>query len=168
MNWLDIVIIIVFLIGILHGLKTGIVKQVISLIALVAAILLSGALANWIHSYFHPFVQEDNSWFSHGVQFAIYYVIAFILIISLFSVFANLVDKIINFTPVGIINKLFGAIFGLFMWVLCMSILLNFIALFDTHSQLISQTVKENSIFYNSVKTLFPSIFPFIRDLFVH
>ena len=168
MNWLDIVIIIGVIVGILHGLKTGIVKQVISLIALVAAILLSGALANWIHSYFHPFVQEDNSWFSHGVQFAIYYLIAFILIISIFSVFANLVDKIINFTPVGIINKLFGAIFGLFMWVLCLSILLNFIALFDPQSQLISQTVKENSIFYDRVKILFPTIFPFIRNIFVH
>jgi membrane protein required for colicin V production len=168
MNWLDLVIIIVLIVGILHGLKTGIVRQVISLIALVAAILLSGALANWIHSCIHPFVHEDNSWFSHGVQFAIYYVIAFLIIISIFSLLAGLVDKIINFTPVGILNKLLGAIFGLLMWALCISILLNFISLFDTDSQLISQTVKGNSIFYSRLKILFPTIFPFIRNMFIH
>jgi len=168
MNWLDIVIIIGIIVGILHGLKTGIVKQVISLISLVAAILLSGALASWIYAWFHPFIHDDNSWLSHGVQFAIYYVIAFIIIISIFALLANLVDKIINFTPVGIINKLFGAVFGLVMWILCISILLNLIALFDTQSQLISPTVKENSVFYDSVKMIFPTIFPYITDFFKH
>ena len=168
MNWLDIVIIIGIIVGILHGLKTGIVRQVISLISLVAAILLSGALASWIYAWFHPFIHDDNSWLSHGVQFAIYYVIAFIIIISIFALLANLVDKIINFTPVGIINKLFGAVFGLVMWILCISILLNLIALFDTQSQLISPTVKENSVFYDSVKMIFPTIFPYITDFFKH
>jgi len=168
MNWLDIVIIVCIIIGIVHGLVTGIVKQVISLVALVAAILLSGAIAKLIHHWLQPYIQNENSWVSPNVQNIIYYVLAFILIISLFTLAAKLVDKIINFTPAGIINKLFGALFGVCMWLICLSIIFNFIAVFDTQSQVIPKPVKENSIYYDRVRMIFPTIFPYITDFIKH
>ena len=164
MNWLDIVITVCVIIGIIHGLMKGIVKQVISLVALIAAILLSGAVAGWIRNLLQPYFQGASGLFSPVVQNAIFYILAFVLIIFLFSIVANLVDKVINFTPVGILNKLFGALFGLFMWVICLSILLNFIAVFDSQSTLISKPVKENSIYYDKVKIIFPTICPYINE----
>jgi len=163
MNWLDIVIIICIIIGIVHGLFTGIIKQVISLISLVAAILLSGAVANWIQHWIQPFIQEGNHWFSPDVENTIYYIIAFLLIISLFAVAAKLVDNIINYTPAGIINKLFGALFGMFIWTLGLSIVLNFLSVFDTQSQIITKPAKENSVYYEKTKMIFPTIFPYIQ-----
>ena len=168
MNWLDIVIIVCIIIGIVHGLVTGIVKQVISLVALVAAILLSGAIAKLIRNGLQPYIQGENSWLSPNVQNIIYYVLAFILIVSLFSIAAKLVDKIINHTPAGILNKLFGALFGVFMWLICLSILLNFIAVFDTQSKIIPKPVKENSICYDRVAMIFPTVFPYITDFIKH
>lgn len=166
MNWLDITIIVCIAIGIIHGLVTGIVKQVISLVSLAAAILLSGAVANWLRQLIQSHFQSGNSWFSPGVQDALYYVCAFILIVSLFSIAAKLVDKMINYTPVGIINRLSGAVFGAFMWALCLSILFNILAVFDNQSNLISKPVKENAVCYEPVKMLFPTIFPYIKDFF--
>ena len=168
MNWLDIVVIACIAIGIIHGLITGIVKQVISLVSLIAAVLLSGAVANWIHNWMQPHIQNENSWFSPTIQSAIYYVLAFILIVSLFGILAHLVDKVINFTPAGIFNKVFGALFGSFLWALCLSILLNFIVVFDNQSRLITQPVKENSVCYEPIKMLFPTVFPYIKDFFKH
>jgi membrane protein required for colicin V production len=168
MNWLDIVIIICIISGIIHGLVTGIIKQVISLISLVAAILLSGAVANWISYWMQPYIQQENNWFSPNVQNALFYILAFVLIISLFAVAAHWIDKIINYTPAGIINKLFGALFGMFMWVLWLSILLNLLAVFDTQSRIISKPAKENSIHYDRVKMIFPTVFPYITDFFKH
>ena len=168
MNWLDIVLIACIIIGVIHGLVTGIVKQVISLISLVAAILLSGAVATWISHRAQPYIHNENDWFSPNVINAIFYIIAFIIIISLFAIAAKLVDRIINYTPAGIINKLFGALFGMFMWVLSLSILLNILAVFDVQSQILTQPVKENSIYYEKVKMIFPTVFPYITDLFKH
>jgi membrane protein required for colicin V production len=168
MNWLDIAIIVCIAIGIIHGLKTGIVKQVISLVSLIAAILLSGAVANWLRQWIQPYLQNGNSWFSPNVQNAIFYVVAFLLIVSLFAVLANLVDKVINYTPAGFINKLFGAVFGVFMWTLCLSIALNILAVFDTQSKIISKPVKEKSILHEKVKMIFPTVFPYIQDFFKH
>ena len=168
MNWLDLIIIICVIIGVFHGLSTGIVKQVISIVSLVAAVLLSGAVANVLHNWLHPYVEDAENMLSTGVQNTVYYILAFIVIIAIFAVLANLVDRIINFTPAGILNKLCGALFGIFMWALCISIVLNFIAVFDNDSQIISQTVKDNSIFYNKVIMIFPNIFPYIRNFFIH
>ena len=169
MNWLDIVIIVCIIIGTVHGLITGIVKQVISLVSLIAAILLSGAAANWIRNWIQLHVSTGKSdWLSSNVQNAIYYIIAFLLIISIFSVLAKIVDKMINFTPAGVLNKLFGALFGMFMWALCLSILLNITAVFDSQSRLITKPVKENSVYYEKVKMIFPTVFPYIKDYFKH
>jgi len=168
LNWLDFVILICAIIGIVHGFYTGIVKQIISLVSLVAAVYLSGALANWLRNWIQPHIQNENNWFSPNVQNAIFYVLAFILIVSLFALAAKLVDKIINHTPVGIINRLFGALFGTFMWVICLSILLNFLSVFDNQSQIITKSAKENSAYYERVKMIFPTIFPYIQDFFKH
>jgi len=166
MNWLDIIIIAGVIIGIIHGIFTGIVKQVISLVSLVAAILLSGAVANMIRNWIEPNIQLRNNLLAYDIQFTIYYIIAFILIISLFSIAAGFVDKIINYTPAGFINKIFGALFGVLLWALCLSILFNVLAVFDSHSQVIPVTVKENSLYYEKVKMIFPMIFPYIEGFF--
>jgi len=168
MNWLDIVIVVCIIIAIVHGLVTGIVKQVISLISLIVAILLSGAVVKVLRNWIQPYIQNENSWFSPNVQNIIYYVLAFILIICLFAAAAKLIDKIINHTPAGIVNKLFGTLFGVFMWTICLSLILNFIAVFDTQSRIISKPVKENSVFYDRVKMIFPTIFPYINDFIKH
>jgi len=166
MNWLDIVIVVCIVSGIIHGLVSGIIKQILSLVAIVAAILLSGTVANFIHNWFQPYIQSGNSVISNNVEYVIYYVIAFIFIISVFAFAAKIIDNIINFTPAEIINKLFGAIFGAFMWVICLSIAFNILAVFDTESNVISESVKENSIFYEKIKMVFQTIFPYFENFY--
>jgi len=168
MNWLDIVVIVCIIIGVIHGLVTGIIKQIVFLVSLIAAILLSGAIATVIHHWVQKYFSNEPAWFSPGIQNTIYYVLAFILIISLFAIAAKLVDKVINHTPAGMINKLFGALFGGLMWMLCLSILLNFVAVFDAQSQLIPKPIKENSVLYERVKMIFPTVFPHIKDFIKH
>jgi len=168
MNWLDIVIIVCIIIGVVHGLVTGIIKQVIFLVSLIAAIILSGAIAVGIHHWALTHFPDEPAWFTPGIQNVVYYALAFILIISLFALAAKFVDKVINYTPAGMINKLFGALFGGLMWTLCLSVLLNFSAVFDTQSQLIPKPIKENSVFYERIKMIFPTVFPYIKDFIKH
>jgi len=168
MNWLDIAIIVCVIIGVVHGLVTGFIKQVIFLVSLIAAILLSGAIANVARQWVQTHFSNEPAWFSPNIQNVVYYALAFLIIIILFSIAAKLVDKIINHTPAGIINKLFGAIFGVCIWTLCLSITLNFIAVFDAQSQVIPKPVKENSIFYEKMKMIFPTVFPYIKDFVKH
>jgi membrane protein required for colicin V production len=164
-NWLDIVIIICPAIGIIKGLFDGIVKQVISVISLILAIVLSGSVANGLRSLVNTHFQIENS-LSQSTTNAIYYIIAFIFIVTLFALLAKFVDKIINYTPAGIINRLLGALFGAFMWILCLSILLNIVAVFDSQSVLINKETTEKSVYYNKVRKVLPSVYPYIKEFF--
>jgi membrane protein required for colicin V production len=167
MNWLDIVICICLLVGIIKGLFDGLVKQLISLIALFLAIVFSGTIAGIIRN----FVDTHFHWeftLSTGVINAIYFVIAFIVIISLFALLAHLVDKLISYTPVGALNKLAGAAFGLVLWLLCLSFLLNILFVFDTKSKIISKETQEKSVTYEYIKDTLPAVYPHIKEFFQH
>lgn len=168
MNWLDIVLIACIVIGIVKGIIDGLVKQVISLVSLILAIVLSGTVANGLRHFINSHFTTGNTPFSPNIINAIYYILAFVIIVSLFALLAKAVDKIISYTPAGIFNRLFGALFGAFVWILCLSILLNFIAVFDTQSILISKQIKEKSICYNNLRMVFPSVFPYIKEFFKH
>jgi len=161
---LDTIIIICITIGVVYGLITGIIKQVISLVSLIIAILLSGAVASRIRHGMLMHIPNENLWIPSGIQNALFFIIAFILIIAIFTVAAKVIDKIISYTPVGILNRLFGALFGAFIWVLSLSILLNFMVVFDSESRIITKQAKENSVYYERVVMLFPTIFPYIND----
>jgi len=166
MNLLDMVIIACAIAGFVHGLFTGIIKQVISLVSLVIAILLSGTIAKIINHWVELHLRNVNEHLSSSIQGIIYYIVAFVLIISLFAVAAKLVDSIINHTPVGLINRFSGALFGGFLWLICLSMALNFVSLFDSQSRLIKKPLKEHSICYEPVRMLFPTVFPYIKETF--
>ncbi|MDR0412197.1 MAG: CvpA family protein [Dysgonamonadaceae bacterium] len=165
MNWLDVIIVICLVIGIIKGLFDGIIKQLISVIALILAVVLSGSVATWLRKLTYMYFPAENS-FSAGTISAIYYVAAFIIIIILFALVAKFVDKIINYTPAEIFNRLLGALFGAFMWMLCLSIFLNIVAVFDSNNALIYKQTTEKSIYYNRVKKILPSVYPYIKEFF--
>ena len=166
MNGLDIILVVCIVIGIIKGIIDGFIKQVISLISLVLAIVLSGAVANGLRLFVNSHFPVGNTMFSPNIMSAIYYILAFVIIVSLFALLAKAVDKIINYTPIGIFNRLFGALFGAFVWTLCLSILLNFLAVFDSQSVVIPKQFKEKSICYNNVRMVFPSVYPHIKEFF--
>jgi membrane protein required for colicin V production len=165
MNWLDIVIFIILGSGLVKGLFDGLVKQFIGLVALVLAFIFSGTLAGTIRNMIETYVHWETS-FPPGTVTAIYYIIAFILIVSVFGLLANLVDRVINYTPVGALNRLGGAAFGLVMSLLFLSFALNILAVFDMESKIIHKETQEKSITYAPVKMALPVVYPYIREFF--
>ncbi|MDR3219361.1 MAG: CvpA family protein [Dysgonamonadaceae bacterium] len=165
MSWLDIVITICVAAGVVKGFFDGIVKQLISLVALVLAVLLSGSLAAWLRNFVHTHFQTGDS-LSQGVASALYYIAAFIIILSLFALLARLVDKIINYTPAEALNRILGALSGAFLWIISLSILLNVLAVFDTNSRVISPEAQTKSKLYGIVREALPVIYPHIKDFF--
>ncbi|GHV31138.1 hypothetical protein FACS1894177_05030 [Bacteroidia bacterium] len=155
MNWLDIVIWICLGAGLVKGLYDGLVKQLISFISLILAIVFSGMVADILRNFIN--------WQIHN---AIYYIFAFILIITVFALLANVVDKIIKFTPMSMLNRLAGGVFGVLIWLLCLSFALNILSVFDSKSIIIHKETQEKSVTYDPVKMALPVIYPYIREFF--
>jgi membrane protein required for colicin V production len=166
MVWLDIVVLICLGFGLIKGLFDGLVRQLIAVVALFLAFVFSGAAAGYIRN----FAVETMHWTAINdspVVGPVCYIIAFVLIVAVLSLLGHLLDKIISVTPIVVLNKLGGAVFGLVLWLLCLSFALNTVEAFDRDSDLISQDVKNQSFTYFPVKIALPTIYPHLHEVFM-
>jgi membrane protein required for colicin V production len=155
MNWLDIVLICLAAIGLLKGLFDGVVKQVTSLIALVIAIFLCGKVAAWLEVYI-----LSLEWFPEQWVTIFSYVLGFLLLVGIVLLTGEIVHKVIDVTPLSVLNHLAGGLFGLLLMIVFMSLLLNLIEIIDRDSALIPLETKVESRFYDPVKRVIPTIYP--------
>lgn len=160
MNWLDITLLCLAGIGFVKGLFDGIIKQVVSLIALVFAIFFCGKAAAWLKGYILAL-----GWFPAEGVTIISYVVGFFLIMGVFILAGEIVDRVVDATPLTVINHVFGGVFGLLVTVLFVSLLLNVLEFVDRGSVLIHREAKIESRYYYVVKEIVPTIFP--HNLFV-
>ena len=155
MNWLDIVLLVLAVVGFAKGLFDGVIKQVVSLIALVVAIFFCGKVAAWLKGYIMAlgwFPEEGTTIFS--------YVAGFLLIVGVFILAGEIVTRIIGATPLSVINHLCGGLFGLLVILVFTSLLLNMLEFVDKGSVLLPRQAKVESRFYYSVRQIVPTIFP--------
>jgi membrane protein required for colicin V production len=163
MTWLDITVYICLAIGLIKGLIDGFVKQLVAVVALVLAFLFSGVAAGYIRD----FMQNTLHWgetVNPSAMNAIYYIIAFVLILAILSLVGILATKLINITPAGIFNRIAGGIFGVLLWLFSLSFLLNVVMTFDTESKIINKEIQEKSITYQPVKMAVLAVYPYIRE----
>ena len=155
MIWLDILLLCLAGIGFGKGLFDGFIKQVVSLIALVAAIFLCGEAAGWLRGYIGAL-----GWFPEQGVSILSYVAGFILIMGVLVLAGEIVTKVIDATPLSIINHLGGGLLGLLLSLLFTSLVLNLLDFVDKSSLFISQETKVESRFYEPVRRIVPTIYP--------
>lgn len=154
MNWLDILLICLAVIGIIKGLLDGFIKQVVSLIALIAAIFFCGKVAAWLKGYI-----IQSGWFSAESVTIVSYIFAFLLIIGVLVIAGRIVHHIIGVTPLSMFNHLAGGMFGLLVVVLFSSLILNILEGIDVYFRVIPTEVKIESKLYYPVKEVIPQIY---------
>jgi membrane protein required for colicin V production len=155
MNWLDIVLVCLAAIGLLKGLFDGVVKQVTSLIALVIAIFLCGKVAAWLKGYI-----LSLGWLPEQGVTIFSYILGFLLLVGIVLLTGEIVHKVIDVTPLSVLNHLAGGLFGLLLMIVFISLLLNLIEIIDRGSALIPLETKVESRFYDPVKRIIPTIYP--------
>ena len=155
MNWLDIVLLVLVVVGFAKGLFDGVIKQVVSLIALVVAIFFCGKVAAWLKGYIMAL-----GWFPEEGTTILSYVAGFLLIVGVFILAGEIVTRIIGATPLSMINHLCGGLFGLLVILVFTSLLLNMLEFVDKGSVLLPRQAKVESRFYYSVRQIVPTIFP--------
>lgn len=155
MNYLDIIIGILLIAGLIGGFFKGLVASVASLAGLVVGI--------WASIEYTP---QAGQWLSGFIHIKELYVniIAFFLIYGIVQVaffFAGkLLENIIEGLALGFFNKLLGAIFGIFKTALILSFLLIILNTFWKNNNLIPENTQNNSKLYKPVATLIPKIYP--------
>lgn len=159
MNWLDIVIICLVGAGSLKGWIDGFIRQMVALLALLAAVYLCAKVAVFIREYIL------QTWFPENTVAVVSYVIAFVCILMVVTLVGGWVHKVMDATPLSLVNHLAGAVFGAVVALFIVSLTLNLLEGVDRRSVILTQQTKIESRLYDCVKEAVPAIYP--ADLFV-
>jgi len=150
LNYLDIIIIIVLLVGFILGYKDGIVRKIIGFIGFVIAIISAILLSAYFGKIISPIFSGDQ--YLSGIVAG---VTIFFLIVLFFSVLKRVihpVDKVNSF-----VNQFLGGIAGTIQIVFFISGFLLFLNIFKVPSQ----SARRNSYLYSKIFNVIPKTIDF-------
>ncbi len=159
MNYIDLVLGILLILGAISGFSKGLIAEVASIAALILGIW--GAIE---FSYVTSDFLIENFQLKTDYLNIISFVVTFVVIVILVHIVGSTVNKMIDTIMLGWINKLAGLIFGLLKSALILSILLVIFDKIDRDVKILPKEAKIESRMYEPIRSLAPSIFPFIED----
>jgi membrane protein required for colicin V production len=155
MNTFDIIIAAILVFGFVRGLFRGFFVEVASLVALIAGIY--GA----IHfSYFASNILVNYVYWDERYITIVSFAITFAVIVLAISLLGKMFTKIADFASLGFLNKLLGGIFGTLKLGFILSVIILVFDKLNSSIPFVSDKMKEDSILYEPVKNLTPTLFP--------
>ena len=164
MNVLDIVLGVFLLLGLFHGFRKGFFVELASLVGLILGVI--GAI--YFSHFVSGFLIKYFSWKEQTINL-VAFAVTFIGIVILVSMLAKVLTQMADIAALGLINKFFGAVFGLLSSAFFLSVLLLFFNSFDKDFSILGEEKKEASILYKPVSSLAPMVLPkLIKELNKH
>ncbi len=159
MNYLDIIMGSLILFGAVKGFFKGFIIEAASIVALIAGILGALLFASTIGDLLSTYFDFDTIP-PTGIIFAL----IFIVIIISMNLLAKLLTKVIKMAALGLINRIFGSLFGGLKFAIVLSALLLLLDQFSFLFQYFDTTILEESILYDPIKNLGEILFEWLLD----
>ena len=157
MSVIDIVLLGFLLLGLIRGFLKGFFVEIASLVALVAGVYGAIHFSDYAASFFEDSVDWDEKYVN-----ILAFTITFIVIVLAIALAGKALTKLADFAALGILNKLFGALFGGLKMALILSVLLNVFDKLNTTMSFWDEAQTEQTVLYKPVKSVVPLLFPFI------
>ena len=147
MTALDIIILAVLACGFITGFIKGVIKQAFSLGGLILGIILGTLLYKPFAGLLLGFLNMSEK--SAGI-------VAFIIILLIVPVvcglLGKLLSKVIHAASLGFIDRLLGAVFGLFKYMLVMGLVIMILDMTGISDKIINKEEKKISKYYEPVR----------------
>ncbi len=151
MNYVDVIILTILVIGFALGYKDGIIRKLIGLAGLIIAVLLSYMYSDSLGVILTPYFSDDA-----GLARVVAALLIFFGSLGVISIVKRIVhpaDKINKF-----VNQLLGGIFGAIQMAFFLSGFLLFFHIFN----LPPENIRENSKLYKPIYSIIPSTIDFV------
>ena len=159
MNIFDVIILIILLYGLINGFIKGFIIEVAGIIALILGVTGSFKFASILEVYLNSYVD----WSPKTVQI-ISFIILFIIIIYAVSLLAKMITKTLKIIALGMINRIFGGIFGLLKWCVILSSLVLVSQEINEIITLIPDKTLKDSVSYNLLDKLGGFLFDWVMQ----
>jgi membrane protein required for colicin V production len=158
MNYFDIIFLILFLWSAYRGIKKGFVVMAASLAALILGIWGAIRFSNFTFSFLSNHFELKTQYLS-----LIAFALTFVLIVILVHLVARLVEKLVEAVALGFLNRIAGLLFGIIKTAFILSVILVIINTIDEKLPIIPEEHKSNSLLYEPLSKLVPTIFPYLK-----
>lgn len=159
MTTLDIILLIFIGYGFIRGLFKGLFVEVASLLALVLGIYGAVHFSDFMSSY----LQESLNW-NKKYTALVAFTLTFIAIVIVIKLLGKFLTQLADFASLGLLNKLFGGVFGFFKMALIASVLLMLFHKLNTKADMVDETTLQKSVLYSPVKEIAVILFPSFFD----
>lgn len=154
MSFLDIVLGIMLLFGLIKGLKNGLLIEIASLVALVAGLYGAIHFSYIVGDYLSEHLHWDENYMNVTA-----FIITFVIIILLVSMVGRILTKIVDFAMLGLLNRVAGGVFGM----LKVAVILGAFFIFFHNSVfkfgILKEETLESSVLYEPVKEIGAFVF---------
>lgn len=155
MNYADIILFTLLIIGAAVGFWRGLIKELSGLIGIIGGFVLAtectGILADELSSHL--------DW-SPRVLSVSAFIMLFLGVIIAVKIIAMLIRKFVHLASLGIIDKILGTVFGLLKYLALTALFVFTIESFDRRYPFIEKSMKTESLLYmplcNSVAYIYP------------
>jgi membrane protein required for colicin V production len=158
-NHWDIILFLPLLFAAWKGFRKGLIVELASIIALIAGLYVAANFSEWMATRLSDWL----GWEGSGLSYAAF-LLTFLAVVFGIYAFAKVVEKAVDLIALKLVNKIMGAVFGLFKVTLILSIVLNLLGWLDEHIPILSQSEPHKSLLFDPVQSLAPTILPVIIE----
>lgn len=159
MNYIDIILGILLLWGLIKGFSKGLFSSLASLVALIVGIYIAVHFSHIAGGYLKQYVNWQE-----GATKLVAFAITFIIVVILVSLAGKILTKIADYAALGILNKLLGGAFGVLKMAFIASVIIIFVDAINRNITIIKEETLDSSLLYNPVRQLAPMIVPAILN----
>ena len=160
MTTIDIIILIALGAGVIVGFMKGFIRQLASILGLIVGLLAAKALYTSLAVKLCPTVTDSMT-----VAQILAFIIIWIAVPLIFTLVASVLTKALEAVSLGWLNRMLGAGLGALKYLLLVSLVICVIQFIDSDSQLISQTMKEQSLLYYPMESFAGIFFPAAKEV---
>ncbi len=146
MSWLDILILLPLLIGLVRGLMKGLIVELSSIVA----IILGFMGAKYWSASFATWLMQQFNW-SETACIVVAYALLFAGIALALNILARLLSKLFQKIQLGWLNRLLGGVFGVAKWGIVIVALVLCLHNLDKQFQFIQPELKDKSVVYTTL-----------------
>lgn len=157
MNVFDIVIIVLLLLAFVRGITNGLFIEIASLVGVIAGVFAAIHYSNYLEIYLVNATFID---WSDQTNKIVAFAVTFLVVVLSILFMGKVLTKIANLTALGLLNKIFGGIFGVLKIALILSIIFVFFNHVNSGIPFIKKESLETSILYNPIKSIVFELFP--------
>ncbi len=152
---IDLILAVLLLWSLWRGFRKGFIVKIASVIALIAGVFAgfhgSDGLAQWLH--------DELDW-PENILSLTAFILAFILVVIGVHILAKMIEKIVDISALGLLNKLAGMALG-FIQMVCLLSILTFAldAVFGNRAWLPENAVND-AVIFPQVETAIEYVIP--------